>query len=236
MLLDKYLVMDWKGQLSLSIIAISYMLIARSFYYVLSSPFVLVMDTSYDDYFLVRSRYRLKSVDSTYIQHSFDFIISELIESFAAIIAWRGIGYTIDLFLFPDDLVLSILASAIISHLIYFLLVVSQYYLYSIATHLKLIPRLVIEDTVKLLMFISIILIYRLYWIIVDTYIYSEDYKLESFLSFHFVSFALSLLFNASIVITGPSCEFKDGELNDDNSYFYISYFATLIEVSHVLF
>ena len=191
------------------------------------------MDTGYDEYFLTRSRYRFKSIESTHIQHSFDFLISEIIESFAAIIAWRGIAYTFDLFIFPNDLLYSTLASAIISHVIFFILVMSQFYLYAKATYFQLIPRLIIEDTVKLLMFLSVILMWRFYQIIIDNYIYSDKYQLEIFLAFHFLTFIISILLNASIVMTGPACEFKDGELNDDNSYFYISYFATLIEVSN---
>jgi hypothetical protein len=199
---------------------------------VLSPPFVLHMDSGFDGYFLTRSRYRFTSVDNHYIQHCFDFFISELIESFAAIISWRGIAYTIDLFLFPNDLLYCILSTVLIGHTIYFILMTSQFYIYSKTINLQLIPRLVIEDTIKLLMFISVILVWEFYWLIIDNYMFVKDYKLELYLAFHFLSVIISLLLDASIVITGPACEFKDGELNDDNSYFYISYFATLIEVS----
>ena len=194
------------------------------------------MDSDFDEYFLTRSRYRFSSVDNHYVQHSFDFIISELIESLAAIIAWRGIANTIDLFLFPNCTLYYVLSTALIGHSIYFIIMTSQFYIYSKATNLQLIPRLVIEDTIKLLMFISVILLWNFYWVITAKYMCIEAYKLELYLAFHFISVIISLLLDASIVITGPACEFKDGELNDDDSYFYISYFASLIEVNNFEF
>lgn len=223
--------MDWRGQLSLSIIAISYMLIARSFLYVTSIPFSLRMDTDYNEYFLLRSRYKFKSIESKYLQNSFDFVISELIESIASMIAWRGIGYTIDLFLFPNNMVLSLILTAIIGYLIYFILSFSQHYIYLKSVHLQLIPRLVIEDVIKLIMFLSIILIWRFYWILIDSYICIKSYQLEFYISFHYISFILSILLNASIVVTGPGVEFKDGELNDNFSFFHIEYLSILIQV-----
>jgi len=233
-LCDKYIELDWKGELSIAIIAITYMLIARSFRLVTSSPYLLSYD-DWQDFFVSQSRYKIDALKSAYVQHSIDFLIAELVESFASIISWRGILIVFDWFIYPNDSFMSIVVSAAIGYAIYFIIVSVQFIVYGKISKYSLVPRLLFEDITILAMFISSILLWKAYWMLLDTYVYSEKYALLIFAIFHFSSFILAIAFNASAVIAGTGIDLKDGEIIEERCFFRIAYVSTIFQTSDVV-
>jgi hypothetical protein len=207
--------LDWKNELSISIIAVTYLLITRSFRLMKSSPYVLTYDYFDDEYFITKSRFTQLN-NFKYLQYSFDFLLSELIESFVVIIAWRGLSIVFDLFIFPDNYKISILITLLIGYLAFFLLALVQFKIYTRIQPFTLVPRLFFEDLLNLIMFLSLILLWKGYWDFCDNFIYYENYQFEIYVILHFVSFLIVILTNSSVSIIGCGCEYKDGELECD--------------------
>jgi hypothetical protein len=227
-LVDKYILSTWRGGLVLAIIALTFLLITRSMRMITSSPFLLSADSS-EYYFLSRSQFKFQSVNSTYVQYAFDFIVVEVFESFAVNIAWRDLSYLFDMYLYPDDQFMNSIVSAVFGYFLFFLVAFTQLQVYYIISKYTLIPRLFVESIYNSLMFLSAIVLWRIYWTIPDTYILVKDYQIEIYLASHFGSYVLAILLQASVVITGSGYDFNDGEINEDGCFFLISYLAELL-------
>lgn len=214
-LCDLTINLDWKNELSISIIAVTYLLITRSFRLMKSSPYVLTYDYFDDEYFISKSRFNQLN-NFKYLQYSFDFLLSEIIESFVVIIGWRGISIVFDLFIYPDNYRISILITLVTGYLAFFILVLVQFKIYARIQPFTLIPRLFFEDILNLIMFLSLILIWKGYWDFCDNIVYYEQYQFQIYAVLHFVSFLIVILTNSSVSIIGCGFEFKDGELECD--------------------
>ncbi len=97
-----------------------------------------------------------------------------------------------------------------------------------------LIADLLIEETFNFVMLMSIILLWRIYYIVPDLYFKVPYYQNEIYFITHFLSFFASVLLNATVVITGTGYEFKDGEISEDGDFFQLKYVSSIVEVIEV--
>jgi hypothetical protein len=227
-LCDKYILLNWKGDIELVLIGLAYMLIARCFRFVCSAPFLLAFDSHSDYTFLARSRYRV--LRTSHAQYAFDFIVAELVESFVSIIAWRDLAIIVDRIMYPNNADMNIGLSASIGYAIFFVLATTQSHAYTFVSHHSLIPRLFVQGIYNFLMFLSVVVLWRIYWTLPDTYIRVDGYDLQAYLATHFGSYLFAIVFQASAVVTGFGSESKDGELDANRNYFLISYLTEHFE------
>jgi hypothetical protein len=156
-LIDKYMLKTWRGGLILAIVALTFLLITRSMRFITSSPFLLSADSS-EYYFLARSQYKFRNMNSTYLQFAFDFILVEIFESFAVNIAWRDLSFIFDIGLYPNDQMMNSIVSAVIGYSLFFLVAFTQLPVYNHVSKYTLIPRLFVEGLYNFIMFLSVIM------------------------------------------------------------------------------
>jgi hypothetical protein len=158
----------------------------------------------------------------------FDFFIAEIIETLMINIAWRNIEYVINEWIYPDDPLMNIYVSLAMGYGIYVILIACQRCIYKKASKFRLIPRLIVADICYILMFMSVIILWRVYYIVPATYVYNEHFKLEIYIISHFLSFLAAAILHASSVINGTTFNIKDGKVNMHGSYFLMQYFTEL--------
>jgi hypothetical protein len=222
-LTDSFINFHYLGNIFILVLTGAYLLIMRSFCYVTSAPFVLVMDT-HEYSFASNNRYKLSQIK--YVKYAFDFVATEVVECFVMNIFWRRAESICDDLIYPDDVNMNIVVSLSLGYTIYFALVACQKPLYAHTSDLGLFSRLVIEDTFYLFMFASICILWRIYDLVPETYILSENNRAEAYLISHFLSFFITICLSASAIIVGTTFNVKDGRVNDHHTYFMVKYLA----------
>jgi hypothetical protein len=217
------MLLDTRGTIALVILSLTYLLITRSFCFVTSTPYVLRLDQA--DYNF-RSVSRYKIFRSKYIQYLADYVIAEIIETLMINIAWRNIEYAFNKWIYPNDELMNIGVSLLVGYFIYFLVVASQHWVYEKTSTWRLIPRLVVADIFYLFMFVSVIILWRIYYIVPANHLYNESFKLEIYVTTHFLSNAMAAVLCASSIIVGTAFNVRDGKVNTHGAYFLIQYFT----------
>ena len=161
-----------------------------------------------------------------------DFALTEVIECFALIIAWRGFGSFYQRYVFPLNTTDSILVSFFAGYGVFFILASIQHSILKFANKRILIIRLIIEDMVNMVMFLSTVLIWKFYWNFIDFYVYSNAYALILFLVGHFAVFSISVPLQTAVLLGGPGSSGSDGGLFESKIYFEFDYFSSILYVS----
>jgi hypothetical protein len=162
-----------------------------------------------------------------------DYSITELIECFALVVIWRGFENLSDYFIFPNDQFKCVITCLIASHSIYFLVAITQNFLFKIASKMSLVYRLFIGDLVHIVMFYSSVLAWKFYWNAIDFYIVTNKNQFYVYMAFHFVPFLIAILTKTSVILVGPGTSFMDGEISPEiTAYFEMNYLSTIFNVS----
>jgi hypothetical protein len=144
---------------------------------------------------------------------------------------FRNLSIVFDQFIAPGNIQRDILISLVIGYFLYFLLAYTQHLWCRACSKLTLIPHLLIEDTFNFVMLMSIILLWRVYYIVPDLYFRVPHYQNEIYFLTHFLSFFASVLLNATVIMTGTGYEFKDGEISEDGDFFQLKFISSILEV-----
>ena len=101
----------------------------------------------------------------------------------------------------------------------------------------SLVYRLLIEDSIHLIMFYSAVLAWKFYWNAIDFLIVNEKNQLYVCIGFHMVPFLLALMTKTSAMLVGPGTSFLDGERiqNTANVYFELNYLNALFMVRIII-
>jgi hypothetical protein len=130
---------------------------------------------------------------------------------------------------------MTIILSLIISHIIYLIIALCQTIIFERASESSLLARLITEDFIHILMYISAVISWKFYWDSCDYYINLKHKKPISFYTFgHFLSFTMACVFKVSALLVGPGNSFLNGEnIVLLSSYFEINYLTTIFEVKN---
>lgn len=172
-----------------------------------------------------------------YSQNLVDFLFAEILECFALVIAWQGFDRTFNIFIYPNDPLKSMLCSLVISHSIYLFIAIIQSYVYRKVKKYRFIYRLVAEDLMHILMFISAVLAWKFYWMFAEYFFKTSATEFYLYVICHFASFLTALLLRVSAILVGPGNSFMDGQYPTDNiAYFEIEYLYFIFLVSFFLY
>lgn len=156
-LIDLYFFTDIVSQLSFGIISIAFFSLSRATRTLISTPFLLFIDDTNGFFKSEASRHRVRSV-SSYTQYFIDFSITEIIECTANVLAWRGFQNFFDQRIFPNDKFYCIIASFTMSHAVFLLISFCQTFIYKKFCKFDLFYRLVAENLIHILIFLSSVL------------------------------------------------------------------------------
>ncbi|CAF0772676.1 unnamed protein product [Brachionus calyciflorus] len=230
-LIDIFFFKDWKSQLVLSIICFAFLIVTRATKILLSNPFILYRD-NYSLFYTGVSRHKFEIPDCP--QFSFDFVLCELVECLALTSAWKGLDNLCYEFIFPNDDIKSLIASFLIGHVSFFILLIVQHFLFKQTTQLSLFPRLIIEDFLNILMFLSAVVYWKFYWDIMEIYIFKtidSDRLYYLLIIGHFISFIISFSLKTAGLLIGPGVRLLDGEFDDDaESFLDIEYLKNIYQ------
>lgn len=232
-LIDIYYFKSWHSQLALAIVCVTFFCLSRSSRTLVSNPFILYRD-DYENFFTTDSKHKLPVV-SDYSQFSFDFFLAELVECLALVAAWRGIEIAYGDLVFADNKFYSLLTSFIFGHLVYFLFVLIQSFIFKLCSKNNLLLRLIAEDFLHIIMFVSVVIYWKFYWDLMEVYVFDkfEESLFYILIGGHFIAFFVAVSLKTSGLLGGPGVSFLDGEPEEDNpnSYYYIHYLSDIYRV-----
>lgn len=171
-----------------------------------------------------------------YFDFSMDFLLTEIVECIALVAAWRGAENSFDELVFPNDYPKKLAVSFSLSHSTYIIVAVFQHFVFRRFSKSTLIARLIAEDFMYILMFLSSVFSWKFYWDLMGLFVLDRSDQFAIFLGGHFLVFFVALLLKVSAILVGPGTSFLDGELQEsDDSYFQVNYLTTIYEVLFVL-
>lgn len=224
---------DLQTKLCFSVIGITYACLTRSTRALVSTPFVLTIDDEAGFF-----EYELKT-HSIFENSIFaNFVLSEVIDCLVMVVGWIGFDnlydYYFDSYLSPEISYYSLFLTFTTSHLVYFIVALLQIPLYKFMSGYTLILRIVAEHIVNIVMFISSILLWKFYWDLGDFFL--DDFDDKNKISIYFIGNTLAFMCGIALRITwlmpGPGVITFDGDNNNQDAYFEIDYFSTLLKKS----
>lgn len=111
-----------------------------------------------------------------------------------------------------------------------------QHFVFRQFSKSTLIARLIAEDFMYIVMFLSSVFSWKFYWDLMSLVVLSRIDGFYVFLGGHFLVFLVALALKVSAILVGPGTSFLDGEILDsDDSYFQVNYLTTIYTVILVL-
>lgn len=144
-------------------------------------------------------------------------MLYEYIISLLSILAWRGSYTLLDVFLFPQNPLMSAVSSLIIGYPLYFSLMYTQSYTDKLcqwpnSIHSKPLP--IVHNIRHLTAFFTCVLLWRGFWLLFDTYIDPMSSALKSPYLFYIlcmlISFLILSLLRTASSINGPMSHMPD--------------------------
>ncbi|KAF7287352.1 hypothetical protein GWI33_001712 [Rhynchophorus ferrugineus] len=177
-----------------------------------SPPFEICMDYG-DDMFLFPNMFKVKPTEklSLYI---LDVTISIAVVTNLGVILWRGLWLLVDLYLFPDDLVLSSWASLFLGYSMVVIVFVLQSPMKRLCDDLSGLCKLLIADAYLMFAVMGVIVVWRGIWNVLNIYFLPDDEELSCWLC-HWVSMIILMIMGCSnsVLVRGVciDCEEPDG-------------------------
>lgn len=167
-----------------------------------------------------------------YGEYSIDFLLTEIVECIALVAAWRGAENTFDILVFPNDVLPSLACSFGSSHLIYLFVAFIQAFIYKRFSKSTLLTRLIAEDFMYIIMFLSSVFSWKFYWDLIDYLIVTRQNSFYLYVFGHIVSFMIAVCLKVSAILVGPGTSYMDGEITEIDSYFEVNYLTTIYKVN----
>ncbi|XP_030746649.1 uncharacterized protein LOC115875359 isoform X3 [Sitophilus oryzae] len=177
-----------------------------------SPPFEICMDYG-DDMFLFPNMFKVNPSEkmSLYI---LDVTFSIVVVTNLGVVVWRGLWLLVDLYLFPEDLLLSSWASLFLGYIMVAIVFALQSPMKKVCDNLSGIPKLIIADTYLVFAVLSVIVTWRGIWSLINFYFLPEDEELSCWIS-HWVPMMILMIMGCSnsVLVRGVciDCEEPDG-------------------------
>ncbi|CAF3406529.1 unnamed protein product [Rotaria sp. Silwood1] len=217
----------WYHLLIETLISIILLLCMKSIYSLNSAPFLIGVDT--ESYFILGSKCNVST--NRFWQYTFDFIFYEIVEAPLVVIAWRGLYNLSDLYIYPDDKLISMLISFTIGYSLFFLLALLQIPIIQclIKYHHKLIHAF-ISNLFHLIAFVSVVQIWRSLWMMCEQYINIPGYHHLTLWLCYIGAYILLTCGLTACSLNGPGGG-KDNYIDDQPILLYkFDYFSTLLK------
>ncbi|CAH1407051.1 unnamed protein product [Nezara viridula] len=201
--------MDVRMTIISVVIGVFLMSYLRSLGTLLGPPYFLFLDHKRKTVFIYPTMFQKGSTGNFWF-YLLDCVFSVCIIGMLVVFVWRGCWTLLDIFLCPDNMVLSTWMSLGIGYTIVGITFALQPPMKYLANELSGISRMLIVDTYLLFSFCGTVNVWRGVWKFQDIYFFPENPALSYALS-HFVPFLLLVLINSSnsILVRGV---YIDGE------------------------
>jgi hypothetical protein len=237
-LLDMYIYRNWIDKLAMSIMAFSYLSLTRTTVSLMTTPFILQRDECVKP-FTTESTAEPITV-SLLARYGLDYLLTEIIECWVLVIAWRGVEAFFDEQIYPDDKFRSVIAQATSGHAFFFLLMLIQIPLASFMNRQTFILRVIVDAFMNITMFVISVLLWKFYSDSMDYFFLTDDNAFKLFVSGHFSIFFASIILSTLTLIGGPAPNQLDGELRGESDggssnwccYFEMNYFRAICLVN----
>ncbi|CAH1407052.1 unnamed protein product [Nezara viridula] len=205
--LDAYTSTEPRSVIFITCASIIILIMTKTIRNISAPPFAIVTDR-YEGYFDVPTHF--KTSTGNFWFYLLDCVFSVCIIGMLVVFVWRGCWTLLDIFLCPDNMVLSTWMSLGIGYTIVGITFALQPPMKYLANELSGISRMLIVDTYLLFSFCGTVNVWRGVWKFQDIYFFPENPALSYALS-HFVPFLLLVLINSSnsILVRGV---YIDGE------------------------
>lgn len=201
-----------KGAVAFFTVCFLIMFFMKSLRNLNSPPFELCLDYG-DDMFLFPNMFRVKVSDKILL-YILDVIYSVGIVNSLVIIVWRGIWLLVDVFLFPDDQVLSAWASVFLGYVMVAIVFLLQPIMKKICDNLSGIPKLLVADAYIMFTVICVIIVWRGIWNLLNIYFLPDYPELSCWLT-HWIPLLILIFMGCSnsVLVRGvcADCEEPDG-------------------------
>ncbi|CAF1135825.1 unnamed protein product [Rotaria sordida] len=217
----------WYHLLIETLISIILLLIMKSIYSLNSAPFLIGVDT--ESYFILGSKCNVST--NRFWQYTFDFVFYEIVEAPLVVIAWRGLYNLSDLYIYPDNKLISMLISFTIGYSFFFLLALLQIPIIQclIKYHHNLI-HIFISNLCHLIAFVSVVQIWRSLWMMCDEYINIPGYHQLTLWLCYIGAYILLTCGLTACSLNGPGGG-KDNYIDDQPILLCkFDYFSTLLK------
>ncbi|CAF1316572.1 unnamed protein product [Rotaria sordida] len=164
-------------------------------------------------------------------QYTFDFVFYEIVEAPLVVIAWRGLYNLSDLYIYPDNKLISMLISFTIGYSFFFLLALLQIPIIQclIKYHHNLI-HIFISNLCHLIAFVSVVQIWRSLWMMCDEYINIPGYHQLTLWLCYIGAYILLTCGLTACSLNGPGGG-KDNYIDDQPILLCkFDYFSTLLK------
>lgn len=156
----------------------------------------------------------LPQVSDKILLYILDVIYSVGIVNSLVIIVWRGIWLLVDVFLFPDDQVLSAWASVFLGYVMVAIVFLLQPIMKKICDNLSGIPKLLVADAYIMFTVICVIIVWRGIWNLLNIYFLPDYPELSCWLT-HWIPLLILIFMGCSnsVLVRGvcADCEEPDG-------------------------
>jgi hypothetical protein len=148
---------------------------------------------------------------------------------------WYGFQNYFDSLIFPNDYFMRLTVTFAVSHGICLFVLLIQYKIFKFVSKFSLVPRLIVEDSMNIIMIITTTVYWKFYWDLCDYLFYNKEILLYLYLAGHLISFGFTVLCNITGVLVGPDPGFFDGDIKFTKSYFDLNFASDNFKV-YILF